>query len=274
MLRFRILLLCAAVTLASFSTIEAKKTKSDAFRQKVEQLLFSEADIPALQAQISESLHQRQDSMPVKQLRKLEKYLTGDEFIRDFVDLYDNALRPALTEEELDKVIAFQTADSTKLIAQKAVAFAQSLQTENSPAMGVMKDFITGMVSALAGEEVAVLDESADPAYANSFHAYYNASGTDKMMESYMSNIFGAIINQVGDAAQTEEVQPMVKKLTNYMTENLEPAVMRMMEGFYTKQDFDYFTRGMANETYQKYIDAAANVYLGSWIINLIDKMK
>lgn len=270
MRNIRILLLSAVLIIASLSSIEAKKVKKDAYRQKVEQLLLGDNDTEEFQTKLKEAVSQKEGTADANELKKLEKYMS-EEFFNDYVEMMDNALRPSLTLDELDEIIAFQHADSTKLLAEKARDFAKKLQDPNSDALRPMMDMVQGMVAFLSGQDTTATEESVDPI----FHAYYNASGTDKIMESYMGNIIGSIFGQFDDPEKNAESRlALLGKMTRYFSDNLEPTVMKMMDGIYNQQDYEYYTRNMATPTYQKYVAAAANADLGGFVLNILSKLK
>jgi len=269
MRNIRIMLLSAALIIASLGSIEAKKVKKDAYRQKVEQLLLGDNDTEEFQTKLKEAVRQKEGTADANELKKLEKYMS-EEFFNDYVEMMDNALRPSLTLDELDEIIAFQHADSTKLLAEKAVDFAKKLQDPNSDALRPMKDMVQNMVAFISGQDTTAANQQVDPL----FHAYYNASGTEKLMDSYMSQIFGSILAQFGDDAKKDEMKPIIDRMTSYFTENFEPTVEKMMNGIYSKQDFEYYTRNMASPAYQKYVQAAANADLGGFVLNILSKLK
>lgn len=275
-MKIRTLLLAAVLLMGSLSTLEAKKKTADPYRQKVMEVVFGENDIESLTDQVSQQLSSRLDSIPAKtkKQKKLMKYFADGTFVEDFVSLYDDVFRGRLTEAELDELIAYNMADSTKLLQQKAVQWAQNLQDPSSKATAAIMQMTQTMVSVLQGQEAKMELPAVDPAYEQLFHAYYNASGTDRIMESYMQNIFGAILGQLGGAAQQEELKPFISKMQTFMADYLEPTVMNMMDGIYTADDFRYYISHMTTPTYQKYVEATSKADLGAWLNQLVEMFK
>ena len=269
------LMLLIAATLLPLS-IQAKKPQQDAYRQTIEVLINKGQQKEQMQAQIAQLLQQQDQNDP--KIAKLQKYLTSDDFINDIIDLYDEALRPRMTLEQLQAVATFLTSDSSKMLEEKAQVLAMQMQDQTSPAFTVMMDLVQRMIAHVQGNDAQpTVDLTVDPEYAKLFHEYYVASGTDKIMESNMQNMIGAIAGQFAGkfkANEQAQFEQMVNGMMAYMVENLEPSVMKMMEGIYTPSELNYYIRNMLSPSYQAYVDASANIDLSKFITILFEKMK
>ena len=269
------LMLLIAATLLPLC-IQAKKPQQDAYRQTIEVLINKGQQKEQMQAEIAQILQRQEQNDP--KMAKLQKYLTSDDFINDIIDLYDEALRPRMTLEQLQEVATFLTSDSSKMLEEKAQVLAMQMQDQTSPAFTVMMDLIQRMVAHVQGNDAQpTVDLTVDPEYAKSFHEYYVASGTDKIMEGTMQNMVSAIAAQFAGQFKADEqaqFEQMVNGMMAYMVENLEPSVMKMMEGIYTPSELNYYVRNMRTPSYQAYVDASANIDLSNFITTLFEKMK
>lgn len=254
-------LLLIAATLISFSI----QAQTDEYRQIVTQLITKGQQMEQIQSQIAQAFKDPNDP----KTQKVQAYMTSEEFMNDFVTLYEEALRPRLTLEQLKEVAAFVTSDSCKLLEQKSQILSQQMQDENSPAFMTMMELVEGMTSAIEGVETKPIAYiSNDEAFKKAFHDYYMASGTNKIMESSMQSIIQMVAGQLS-AADQAQVQQVISTMTNYMTANLEPTVMKMMDGLYTISDFNYYIRNMNTPSYQAYIDASTHIDLGGWLTKI-----
>ena len=269
----KLMLLIAAMLLPL--SIHAQK-QQDAYRQTIELLINKGQQKEQMQMQIAQVLQQQDQNNP--QMAKMQKYLTSDDFLNDIIDLYEEALRPRLTLEQLQEVANFVTSDSSKLLEEKAQVLAMQMQDQTSPTFAVMMDLVQRMVAHAQGNDAQpTVDLTVDPEYAKLFHEYYVASGTDKIMQSTMQNMIGAIAGQFAGQFKADEqaqFEQMISRMTTYMVENLEPSVMKMMEGIYTPSDLNYYVRNMLTPSYQAYVDATANIDFSKFITILFEKMK
>lgn len=269
----KLMLLIAAMLLPL--NIHAQK-QQDAYRQTIELLINKGQQKEQMQMQIAQLLQQQDQNNP--QMAKMQKYLTSDDFLNDIIDLYEEALRPRLTLEQLQEVANFVTSDSSKLLEEKAQVLAMQMQDQTSPTFAVMMDLVQRMVAHAQGNDAQpTVDLTVDPEYAKLFHEYYVASGTDKIMQTTMQNMIGAIAGQFAgqfNADEQAQFEQMVSRMTTYMVENLEPSVMKMMEGIYTPSELNYYVRNMLTPSYQAYVDASANIDFSKFITILFEKMK
>ena len=269
----KLMLLIAAMLLPL--NIHAQKPQ-DAYRQTIELLINKGQQKEQMQMQIAQVLQQQDQNNP--QMAKMQKYLTSDDFLNDIIDLYEEALRPRLTLEQLQEVANFVTSDSSKLLEEKAQVLAMQMQDQTSPTFAVMMDLVQRMVAHAQGNDAQpTVDLTVDPEYAKLFHEYYVASGTDKIMQTTMQNMIGAIAGQfAGQFKADEQAQfdQMISRMTTYMVENLEPSTMKMMEGIYTPSDLNYYVRNMLTPSYQAYVDASANIDFSKFITILFEKLK
>ena len=269
----KLMLLIAAMLLPL--SIHAQK-QQDAYRQTIELLVNKGQQKEQMQMQIAQLLQQQDQNNP--QMAKMQKYLTSDDFLNDMIDLYEEALRPRLTLEQLQEVANFVTSDSSKLLEEKAQVLAMQMQDQTSPTFAVMMDLVQRMVAHAQGNDAQpTVDLTVDPEYAKLFHEYYVASGTDKIMQTTMQNMIGAIAGQFAgqfNADEQAQFEQMVSRMTTYMVENLEPSVMKMMEGIYTPSELNYYVRNMLTPSYQAYVDASANIDFSKFITILFEKMK
>ena len=269
----KLMLLIAAMLLPL--SIHAQKPQ-DAYRQTIELLINKGQQKEQMQMQIAQLLQQQDQNNP--QMAKMQKYLTSDDFLNDIIDMYEEALRPRLTLEQLQEVANFVTSDSSKLLEEKAQVLAMQMQDQTSPTFAVMMDLVQRMVAHAQGNDAQpTVDLTVDPEYAKLFHEYYVASGTDKIMETTMQNMIGAIAGQFAgqfNADEQAQFEQMVSRMTTYMVENLEPSVMKMMEGIYTPSDLNYYVRNMLTPSYQAYVDASANIDFSKFITILFEKLK
>ena len=269
----KLMLLIAAMLLPL--NIHAQK-QQDAYRQTIELLINKGQQKEQMQMQIAQLLQQQDQNNP--QMAKMQKYFTSDDFLNDIIDMYEEALRPRLTLEQLQEVANFVTSDSSKLLEEKAQVLAMQMQDQTSPTFAVMMDLVQRMVAHAQGNDAQpTVDLTVDPEYAKLFHEYYVASGTDKIMQSTMQNMIGAIAGQfAGQFKEDEQAQfeQMISRMTTYMVENLEPSVMKMMEGIYTPSDLNYYVRNMLTPSYQAYVDASANIDFSKFITILFEKLK
>ena len=269
----KLMLLIAAMLLPL--SIHAQK-QQDAYRQTIELLINKGQQKEQMQMQIAQVLQQQDQNNP--QMAKMQKYLTSDDFLNDIIDMYEEALRPRLTLEQLQEVANFVTSDSSKLLEEKAQVLAMQMQDQTSPTFAVLMDFVQRMVAHAQGNDAQpTVDLTVDPEYAKLFHEYYVASGTDKIMQTTMQNMIGAIAGQFAgqfNADEQAQFEQMVSRMTTYMVENLEPSVMKMMEGIYTPSELNYYVRNMLTPSYQAYVDASANIDFSKFITILFEKMK
>ena len=269
----KLMLLVAAMLLPL--NIHAQKPQ-DAYRQTIELLINKGQQKEQMQMQIAQLLQQQDQNNP--QMAKMQKYLTSDDFLNDIIDMYEEALRPRLTLEQLQEVANFVTSDSSKLLEEKAQVLAMQMQDQTSPTFAVLMDLMQRMVAHAQGNDAQpTVDLTVDPEYAKLFHEYYVASGTDKIMETTMQNMIGAIAGQFAgqfNADEQAQFEQMVSRMTTYMVENLEPSVMKMMEGIYTPSDLNFYVRNMLTPSYQAYVDASANIDFSKFITILFEKMK
>ena len=269
----KLMLLIAAMLLPL--SIHAQK-QQDAYRQTIELLINKGQQKEQMQMQIAQVLQQQDQNNP--QMAKMQKYFTSDDFLNDIIDMYEEALRPRLTLEQLQEVANFVTSDSSKLLEEKAQVLAMQMQDQTSPTFAVMMDLVQRMVAHAQGNDAQpTVDLTVDPEYAKLFHEYYVASGTDKIMETTMQNMIGAIAGQFAgqfNADEQAQFEQMVSRMTTYMVENLEPSVMKMMEGIYTPSELNYYVRNMLTPSYQAYVDATANIDFSKFITILFEKMK
>ena len=269
----KLMLLIAAMLLPL--NIHAQK-QQDAYRQTIELLINKGQQKEQMQMQIAQVLQQQDQNNP--QMAKMQKYLTSDDFLNDIIDMYEEALRPRLTLEQLQEVANFVTSDSSKLLEEKAQVLAMQMQDQTSPTFAVMMDLVQRMVAHAQGNDAQpTVDLTVDPEYAKLFHEYYVASGTDKIMQSTMQNMIGAIAGQFAgqfNADEQAQFDQMISRMTTYMVENLEPSVMKMMEGIYTPSDLNYYVRNMLTPSYQAYVDASANIDFSKFITILFEKLK
>ena len=269
----KLMLLIAAMLLPL--SIHAQKPQ-DAYRQTIELLINKGQQKEQIQMQIAQVLQQQDQNNP--QMAKMQKYLTSDDFLNDMIDLYEEAWRPRLTLEQLQEVANFVTSDSSKLLEEKAQVLAMQMQDQTSPTFAVMMDLVQRMVAHAQGNDAQpTVDLTVDPEYAKLFHEYYVASGTDKIMQTTMQNMIGAIAGQFAGQFKADEqaqFEQMISRMTTYMVENLEPSVMKMMEGIYTPSDLNYYVRNMLTPSYQAYVDASANIDFSKFITILFEKLK
>ena len=269
----KLMLLIAAMLLPL--NIHAKKPQ-DAYRQTIELLINKGQQKEQMQMQIAQLLQQQDQNNP--QMAKMQKYFTSDDFLNDIIDMYEEALRPRLTLEQLQEVANFVTSDSSKLLEEKAQVLAMQMQDQTSPTFAVLMDLMQRMVAHAQGNDAQpTVDLTVDPEYAKLFHEYYVASGTDKIMETTMQNMIGAIAGQFAgqfNADEQAQFEQMVSRMTTYMVDNLEPSVMKMMEGIYTPSELNYYVRNMLTPSYQAYVDASANIDFSKFITILFEKMK
>ena len=269
----KLMLLIAAMLLPL--NIHAQKPQ-DAYRQTIELLINKGQQKEQMQMQIAQLLQQQDQNNP--QMAKMQKYLTSDDFLNDIIDMYEEALRPRLTLEQLQEVANFVTSDSSKLLEEKAQVLAMQMQDQTSPTFAVMMDLVQRMVAHAQGNDAQpTVDLTVDPEYAKLFHEYYVASGTDKIMQTTMQNMIGAIAGQFAgqfNADEQAQFEQMVSRMTTYMVENLEPSVMKMMEGIYTPSELNYYVRNMLTPSYQAYVDASANIDFSKFITILFEKLK
>ena len=269
----KLMLLIAAMLLPL--NIHAQKPQ-DAYRQTIELLINKGQQKEQMQMQIAQLLQQQDQNNP--QMAKMQKYLTSDDFLNDIIDMYEEALRPRLTLEQLQEVANFVTSDSSKLLEEKAQVLAMQMQDQTSPTFAVMMDLVQRMVAHAQGNDAQpTVDLTVDPEYAKLFHEYYVASGTDKIMQTTMQNMIGAIAGQFAgqfNADEQAQFEQMVSRMTTYMVENLEPSVMKMMEGIYTPSELNYYVRNMLTPSYQAYVDASANIDFSKFITIIFEKMK
>ena len=269
----KLMLLIAAMLLPL--SIHAQK-QQDAYRQTIELLINKGQQKEQMQMQIAQLLQQQDQNNP--QMAKMQKYFTSDDFLNDIIDMYEEALRPRLTLEQLQEVANFVTSDSSKLLEEKAQVLAMQMQDQTSPTFAVMMDLVQRMVAHAQGNDAQpTVDLTVDPEYAKLFHEYYVASGTDKIMETTMQNMIGAIAGQFAgqfNADEQAQFEQMVSRMTTYMVENLEPSVMKMMEGIYTPSELNYYVRNMLTPSYQAYVDASANIDFSKFITILFEKLK
>ena len=269
----KLMLLIAAMLLPL--SIHAQK-QQDAYRQTIELLINKGQQKEQMQMQIAQLLQQQDQNNP--QMAKMQQYFTSDDFLNDIIDMYEEALRPRLTLEQLQEVANFVTSDSSKLLEEKAQVLAMQMQDQTSPTFAVMMDLVQRMVAHAQGNDAQpTVDLTVDPEYAKLFHEYYVASGTDKIMQSTMQNMIGAIAGQFAgqfNADEQAQFEQMVSRMTTYMVENLEPSVMKMMEGIYTPSELNYYVRNMLTPSYQAYVDASANIDFSKFITIIFEKMK
>lgn len=269
----KLMLLIAAMLLPL--SIHAQK-QQDAYRQTIELLINKGQQKEQIQMQIAQVLQQQDQNNP--QMAKMQKYFTSDDFLNDIIDMYEEALRPRLTLEQLQEVANFVTSDSSKLLEEKAQVLAMQMQDQTSPTFAVMMDLVQRMVAHAQGNDAQpTVDLTVDPEYAKLFHEYYVASGTDKIMETTMQNMIGAIAGQFAgqfNADEQAQFEQMVSRMTTYMVDNLEPSVMKMMEGIYTPSELNYYVRNMLTPSYQAYVDASANIDFSKFITIIFEKMK
>ena len=269
----KLMLLIAAMLLPL--SIHAQK-QQDAYRQTIELLVNKGQQKEQMQMQIAQVLQQQDQNNP--QMAKMQKYFTSDDFLNDIIDMYEEALRPRLTLEQLQEVANFVTSDSSKLLEEKAQVLAMQMQDQTSPTFAVMMDLVQRMVAHAQGNDAQpTVDLTVDPEYAKLFHEYYVASGTDKIMETTMQNMIGAIAGQFAgqfNADEQAQFEQMVSRMTTYMVDNLEPSVMKMMEGIYTPSELNYYVRNMLTPSYQAYVDASANIDFSKFITIIFEKMK
>ena len=269
----KLMLLIAAMLLPL--SIHAQK-QQDAYRQTIELLINKGQQKEQMQMQIAQLLQQQDQNNP--QMAKMQKYFTSDDFLNDIIDMYEEALRPRLTLEQLQEVANFVTSDSSKLLEEKAQVLAMQMQDQTSPTFAVLMDLVQRMVAHAQGNDAQpTVDLTVDPEYAKLFHEYYVASGTDKIMQTTMQNMIGAIAGQFAgqfNADEQAQFEQMVSRMTTYMVENLEPSVMKMMEGIYTPSELNYYVRNMLTPSYQAYVDASANIDFSKFITILFEKMK
>ena len=269
----KLMLLIAAMLLPL--NIHAQK-QQDAYRQTIELLINKGQQKEQMQMQIAQLLQQQDQNNP--QMAKMQQYFTSDDFLNDIIDMYEEALRPRLTLEQLQEVANFVTSDSSKLLEEKAQVLAMQMQDQTSPTFAVMMDLVQRMVAHAQGNDAQpTVDLTVDPEYAKLFHEYYVASGTDKIMQTTMQNTIGAIAGQFAgqfNADEQAQFEQMVSRMTTYMVENLEPSVMKMMEGIYTPSELNYYVRNMLTPSYQAYVDASANIDFSKFITIIFEKMK
>ena len=269
----KLMLLIAAMLLPL--SIHAQK-QQDAYRQTIELLINKGQQKEQMQMQIAQLLQQQDQNNP--QMAKMQKYFTSDDFLNDIIDMYEEALRPRLTLEQLQEVANFVTSDSSKLLEEKAQVLAMQMQDQTSPTFAVMMDLVQRMVAHAQGNDAQpTVDLTVDPEYAKLFHEYYVASGTDKIMQTTMQNMIGAIAGQFAgqfNADEQAQFEQMVSRMTTYMVDNLEPSVMKMMEGIYTPSELNYYVRNMLTPSYQAYVDASANIDFSKFITIIFEKMK
>lgn len=269
----KLMLLIAAMLLPL--NIHAQKPQ-DAYRQTIELLINKGQQKEQIQMQIAQVLQQQDQNNP--QMAKMQKYFTSDDFLNDIIDMYEEALRPRLTLEQLQEVANFVTSDSSKLLEEKAQVLAMQMQDQTSPTFAVLMDLVQRMVAHAQGNDAQpTVDLTVDPEYAKLFHEYYVASGTDKIMQATMQNMIGAIAGQFAgqfNADEQAQFEQMVNRMTTYMVDNLEPSVMKMMEGIYTPSELNYYVRNMLTPSYQAYVDASANIDFSKFITILFEKMK
>ncbi len=269
----KLMLLIAAMLLPL--SIHAQK-QQDAYRQTIELLINKGQQKEQMQMQIAQLLQQQDQNNP--QMAKMQQYFTSDDFLNDIIDMYEEALRPRLTLEQLQEVANFVTSDSSKLLEEKAQVLAMQMQDQTSPTFAVMMDLVQRMVAHAQGNDAQpTVDLTVDPEYAKLFHEYYVASGTDKIMETTMQNMIGAIAGQFAgqfNADEQAQFEQMVNRMTTYMVDNLEPSVMKMMEGIYTPSELNYYVRNMLTPSYQAYVDASANIDFSKFITIIFEKMK
>lgn len=268
------ILLIALATMMMMPASFAKKT-TDPYHEKVKSLFFADGSMQDTKDQIAASFTQKMENgeMDKKIAKKLKKYISG-EFIDDMIGIYEEALRGSnITMDELDEVIAYTQADSTKLINSKANVLVERLQNGDSTALGAMQELIGGLTRVAQGEEVAPLSITASPEYEKAFHAYYTASGTNVVMESYMQNIFGGVFQNLGLDSNASEALQIIEPMTKYLTDNMEAAVMGMMDGIYSTDELNYNTRHMATPSYQHYIQAMSKADLSKLLTKLFSVM-
>lgn len=268
------ILLIALAAMMMVPASFAKKT-TDPYHEKVKALFFADGSMQDTKDQIAASFNQKIASgeMDKKVAKKLKKYISG-EFIDDMIGIYEEALRGSnVTMDELDEVIAYTKADSTKLINSKANVLVERLQNGDSTALTAMQQLIGNMTKMAQGEEVAPLSINATPEYEKAFHAYYTASGTNVMMENYMQNIVGGVFQNLGLDTNNDEALQIIKPMTKYLTDNMEVAVMGMMDGIYSTDELNYNTRHMATASYQHYVQAMSKADLSKLITKLLSVM-
>lgn len=268
------ILLIALATMMMVPAGFAKKT-TDPYHEKVKSLFFADGSMQDTKDQIAASFTQKMENgeMDKKIAKKLKKYISG-EFIDDMIGIYEEALRGGnVTMDEIDDVIAYTQADSTKLISSKATVLVERLQNGDSTALAAVQLLIANLTQIVQGEEVAPLSINATPEYEKAFHAYYTASGTNVMMESYMQNIFGGIFQSLGLETNNDEAQQLLEPMKNYMVDNMEAAVMGMMDGIYSTDELNYYTRHMATPSYQHYVQAMSKADLSKLLTKLFSVM-
>ena len=96
----KLMLLIAAMLLPL--NIHAQKPQ-DAYRQTIELLINKGQQKEQMQMQIAQVLQQQDQNNP--QMAKMQKYFTSDDFLNDIIDMYEEALRPRLTLEQLQHPI-------------------------------------------------------------------------------------------------------------------------------------------------------------------------
>lgn len=253
----------------------AKKT-TDPYHEKVMELLFSDGSMQETKEQIETVFSQKLESndLDQKTAKKLKKYMTG-ELLDDLIDIYEEALRGGnVTMDELDYIIAYQKADSTKLIKSKENVLTERIQNGDSTALQAFKLMGENVQKMIDGKEITPFAIDVDPEYEKAFHAYYTASGTNELMESYMGNIFGSLFKMAGMGEEkTEEVQQQMAPIQKFFSENLEPAVMLMMDGIYSTDELNYYVRHMATDSYQHYIKAMSKADLGKLMKKMLEVM-
>lgn len=270
----KIILIALAAVMAVPASF-AKKT-TDPYHDKVVELLFSDGSVQETKEKIESVFSQKLESneLDSKTAKKLKKYMTG-ELLDDLISIYEEALRGGnVTTDELDFIIAYQKADSTKLINSKSNVLAERIQQGDSTALKAFKLLGENVQKMIAGEETTPFAIDADPEYEKAFHAYYTASGTNELMENYMENVFGSLFKLAGMGDdKTEEVQQKLAPVRKFFSEELEPAVMLMMDGIYSTDELNYCVRHMATPDYQHYIKAVSKADIGKLIGKILEVM-
>lgn len=266
------ILLIALAAMLMMPAAYAKKQPSDPYHEKVKELLFAGSSLQETKEKMEAVLESKE--MDPKAAKKLKKYVTN-ELLDDLIGIYEEALRGGnVTMDELDYMIAYERADSTKLINSKSNVLVERIQQGDSTALYAFELIGENIQKMINGEEPTPFDIQVDPEYEKAFHAYYTASGTNELMENYMENVFGSLFKLAGMGDdKTEEVQQKLAPFRKFFSEELEPAVMLMMDGIYSTDELNYYVRNMATDSYQHYIKAMSNADIGLLIGKMLKVM-
>lgn len=266
----KIILIALAAVMAVPASF-AKKT-TDPYHDKVVELLFAGSSLQETKEKMEAVLESKE--MDPKAAKKLKKYVTN-ELLDDLIGIYEEALRGGnVTMDELDYMIAYERADSTKLINSKSNVLVERIQQGDSTALYAFELIGENIQKMINGEEPTPFAIDVDPEYEKAFHAYYTASGTNELMENYMLNVFGSLFKLAGMGEEkTEEVQQKLAPVRTYFAENMESAVLMMMDGIYSTDELNYYVRNMATDSYQHYIKAMSNADIGLLIGKMLKVM-